>query len=43
MLIYANWSDDTETLCSSFTLPEPWAEEILTSGFYVKVLEANWY
>ena len=28
--VFANWSDDAATVCSSFMLPEPWPRNLLT-------------
>ena len=40
MTEFSNWSDDAATLCSSFTLPEPAAEEDFDANFYRQLFES---
>ena len=36
----ATWGDDAATLCSSFMLPEPMAEEDFDASYYCELLES---
>ena len=38
--VFSNWSDDAAALCSSFTLPEPVAEEDFDADRWRKLLES---
>ena len=39
VMVYANWRNDAATVFSSFTLPEPVAEEDFDAARYVKMIE----
>jgi hypothetical protein len=40
VIVYANWDDDTATICSSFMLPQPVAAEDFDAGYFRRLFES---